>query len=130
MLDVSDLLTAHKRGLHDIPQPSPRLWLPDRGIPQAGVILRKIMNLGASYTASRLVVVCTVLERLGACGSADRNDQAAGAFAFVTCVVGWWIFLSILLASVDFPLTLPIGDLSTMIKGASGRGNVGADGAV
>lgn len=32
---------------------------------------------------------------------------AAGACAFVTCVAGWWIFASILLASVDFPIVLP-----------------------
>jgi len=37
-------------------------------------------------------------------------------------MAGWWIFLAITLASVDFPLAIPVGDLSTMIKGASERG--------
>jgi len=42
-----------------------------------------------------------------------------GACAFVTCILGWWIFAAILLASLDFPFGLPVGDLSTMIKSAS-----------
>lgn len=36
-----------------------------------------------------------------------RLVVGGGACAFVTCVAGWWIFAAILLASVDFPLTLP-----------------------
>lgn len=42
---------------------------------------------------------------------------AGGAFAFVTCCAGWYIFAAILLASLDFPLALPVGDLSSVIKG-------------
>ncbi|GME38655.1 GPR1/FUN34/yaaH protein [Neofusicoccum parvum] len=42
-----------------------------------------------------------------------------GAFTFVTCACGWWIFFAIMLAALDFPFQLPVGDLSTMIKGAS-----------
>ncbi|KAI0473564.1 hypothetical protein GGR56DRAFT_695925 [Xylariaceae sp. FL0804] len=50
-----------------------------------------------------------------------RLLKAAGAFAFVTTAAGWWIFLALLLASVDFPFSLPVGDLSTSIRGASDR---------
>lgn len=32
---------------------------------------------------------------------------AGGAFAFVTCICGWWIFTAILLAALDFPFQLP-----------------------
>ena len=32
---------------------------------------------------------------------------AGGALAFVVCLLGWWIFTAILLAAVDFPLTIP-----------------------
>jgi hypothetical protein len=32
---------------------------------------------------------------------------AGGAFAFAICMLGWYIFAAILLASVDFPLSLP-----------------------
>ena len=49
---------------------------------------------------------------------------AAGACAFVTCVMGWWIFLAILLAALDFPIALPVGDLSHIIKGASEKSKV------
>ena len=33
--------------------------------------------------------------------------EASGAFCFVTCCCGWYIFFAIMLASVDFPLDLP-----------------------
>jgi len=44
---------------------------------------------------------------------------AGGACAFVVCLLGWYIFAAILLAAVDFPLSLPVFDLSHIIKGAS-----------
>lgn len=47
---------------------------------------------------------------------AGKLQKAGGAFAFVTCMAGWWIFAAIMLASLDFPFSLPVGDLSTMIK--------------
>ncbi|KAF2469684.1 uncharacterized protein BDR25DRAFT_228345 [Lindgomyces ingoldianus] len=50
---------------------------------------------------------------------AGRLQIAAGAFAFCTCIFGWWIFIAIMLAAVDFPLSLPVGDLSGIVKGAS-----------
>ncbi|KAL9578040.1 MAG: hypothetical protein Q9212_005979 [Teloschistes hypoglaucus] len=60
------------------------------------------MNTAAATRASKLLV-------------------AGGAFAFITSLAGWYIFLAIMLASLDFPLQIPVGDLSTMIKGASER---------
>jgi succinate-acetate transporter protein len=50
---------------------------------------------------------------------AGKLQIGGGACTFVTSMAGWYIFFVILLASVDFPLQLPLGDLSTMIKGAS-----------
>ncbi|KAF2722830.1 hypothetical protein K431DRAFT_265964 [Polychaeton citri CBS 116435] len=44
-----------------------------------------------------------------------------GACGFCTTVFGWWIFIAIILASVDFPINVPVGDLSTIIKGGSER---------
>lgn len=32
---------------------------------------------------------------------------AGGALAFVVCLLGWYIFTSIMLASLDFPFSLP-----------------------
>ncbi|TID23762.1 putative gpr1 fun34-class plasma membrane protein [Venturia nashicola] len=52
---------------------------------------------------------------------AGRLQTAAGAFTFVTCASGWWIFFAIMLAALDFPFQLPVGDLSGLIKGASDR---------
>jgi succinate-acetate transporter protein len=49
----------------------------------------------------------------------NRLNKAAGAFTFVTCMAGWWIFFAIMLAVLDFPIQIPVGDLSTMIKGFS-----------
>lgn len=46
---------------------------------------------------------------------------AAGAMTFVICLLGWYLFFVQLLAAVDFPLNLPVGDLSRFIKGASER---------
>jgi len=48
-------------------------------------------------------------------------QHAAGGCTFVTCLLGWYLFIVQLLASVDFPLNLPVGDLSRFIKGASER---------
>ena len=50
---------------------------------------------------------------------AGRLQKAAGAFTFVTSMAGWWIFFAIMLAALDFPFQIPVGDLSTMIKGYS-----------
>lgn len=52
---------------------------------------------------------------------AGKCQLVAGAFLFVTCMSGWWIFFAIMLAALDFPFQIPVGDLSTMIKGASTR---------
>jgi len=52
---------------------------------------------------------------------AGKLLKVAGAFVFVTCLSGWWIFVAIMLASLDFPFALPVGDLSHIIRGASDR---------
>ncbi|KAK5089280.1 hypothetical protein LTR70_006795 [Exophiala xenobiotica] len=46
---------------------------------------------------------------------------AAGAVTFIICLLGWYLFFVQLLAAVDFPLNLPVGDLSRYVKGASDR---------
>ncbi|KAF2774475.1 hypothetical protein EJ03DRAFT_340597 [Teratosphaeria nubilosa] len=52
---------------------------------------------------------------------ADTLTITAGALTFVTDIAGWYIFAAILLASLDFPFSLPVGDLSRFVKGASER---------
>jgi hypothetical protein len=36
-----------------------------------------------------------------------RLQIIAGAFAFCTTLFGWWIFIAIMLASLDFPFSIP-----------------------
>jgi uncharacterized protein len=74
----------------------------------------------------------------GNAAMAGKLQKTAGAFLFITCASGWWIFLAQMLAALDFPIQLPgtsmtekswnymlipysVGDLSTFIKGASQR---------
>ncbi|GKU08144.1 unnamed protein product [Fusarium langsethiae] len=53
-------------------------------------------------------------------GNSSRALQyqhvGAGILLAVTCI-GWYMLTSILLLSVDFPVMLPLGDLSTIIRG-------------
>lgn len=58
---------------------------------------------------------------LGNVETATTLQVAAGALTLIADVLGWWIFFAILLASLDFPFQLPVGDLSHYIKGASER---------
>lgn len=55
----------------------------------------------------------------GATALAGRLQITAGATAFITCCFGWYIFFAIMLASLDFPFEVPVGDLSGLVKGAS-----------
>jgi len=48
-------------------------------------------------------------------------QKGAGGTAFVTCLFGWYIFFVQMLAALDFPWNLPVGDLSGFIRGASER---------
>ncbi|KAI5458151.1 GPR1/FUN34/yaaH family-domain-containing protein [Mariannaea sp. PMI_226] len=57
-------------------------------------------------------------------GNADLANKlivGGGACGFVCCMAGWYIFIAIMLAIVDFPIQIPVGDLSTVIRGKSER---------
>ncbi|EXJ70290.1 uncharacterized protein A1O5_06358 [Cladophialophora psammophila CBS 110553] len=41
---------------------------------------------------------------------------AAGACGFVVCILCWYLLLVQILASVEFPLNLPVGDLEWLMK--------------
>lgn len=47
------------------------------------------------------------------------NKQAGGAFNFILCIPVWWIFITQILEAVDFPISLPVGDFSTIVPGRS-----------
>lgn len=54
-------------------------------------------------------------------GQNETLAVAAGGMAFVVSILGWYLLFVQLLAAVDFPLNLPVGDLSRFIRGASER---------
>lgn len=70
-------------------------------VPAFGCLAGAFWNLAADATAN-----------------ADRANKlliAAGAFTFVTDILGWYLFFVILMASLDFPFQLP-GKLSDEIS--------------
>ncbi|KAL1979774.1 hypothetical protein VTN96DRAFT_5202 [Rasamsonia emersonii] len=52
---------------------------------------------------------------------AHRLQITGGSFTFVTIIAGWYLIFVQILAAVDFPLALPVGDLSHIIKGRSDK---------
>ncbi|KAG6988994.1 GPR1/FUN34/YaaH-class plasma membrane protein [Physcia stellaris] len=57
----------------------------------------------------------------GNMGLSVQLQVAAAAFGFIATLAGWWIFLAQMLASVDFPYPLPVGDISHLIKSETER---------
>jgi uncharacterized protein len=53
----------------------------------------------------------------GEAGMSKELRIVGAAFAFAASLIAWYLWFSMILDSVDFPLVLPVGDLSTMIKG-------------
>lgn len=45
--------------------------------------------------------------------------KAAGGSFFACVMFGWYLLFAIMMASVDMPFAVPVGDLSTVIKGMS-----------
>ena len=87
--------------------------------------LRTNLIFVASFTALTLLfAVLTGSYWNSALGNSDLAAQqqfVAGGFGLVAVSGGWYMFLAQMLASVDFPLQLPVGDLSHMIKPLSAR---------
>ncbi|KAL2699279.1 hypothetical protein AAEP93_009254 [Penicillium crustosum] len=52
---------------------------------------------------------------------ATKLQKGGGACVFIFSIAGWYLLLSIMLQSVDFPLSCPVGDLSTRFIGMSAR---------
>ncbi|KIX07095.1 uncharacterized protein Z518_05072 [Rhinocladiella mackenziei CBS 650.93] len=57
----------------------------------------------------------------GEAAVALKCQHAAGGLVFAVCLLGWYLLGAQLLAAVDFPLNVPVGDLSSFVKGASER---------
>ncbi|KAF2171050.1 hypothetical protein M409DRAFT_19023 [Zasmidium cellare ATCC 36951] len=54
---------------------------------------------------------------LGKADQAHNCQVAAGAVLFAANIIGWYLYAALIFPSVDFPLALPLGDLSTVIPG-------------
>ncbi|KAJ5610851.1 hypothetical protein N7510_007570 [Penicillium lagena] len=54
---------------------------------------------------------------LGNAAQAATLQQYAGGFNFALCLPIWHIFVAQILEAVDFPISLPVGDLSTIVLG-------------
>ncbi|KAK6362282.1 hypothetical protein TWF730_005978 [Orbilia blumenaviensis] len=63
----------------------------------------------------------------GKASLAGNLQIAAGACALLTCVPGWYILLAQMLEAIDFPIQLPVGDLSQFIVSGSARRSRKAD---
>lgn len=50
-----------------------------------------------------------------------KLQHGGTGLAFVVCMLGWYLFLVLVLAAADFLIMLPVGDLSVSVKGASDR---------
>ncbi|KAI9836341.1 MAG: hypothetical protein M1838_005078 [Thelocarpon superellum] len=50
---------------------------------------------------------------------AHQLTVAGGVFALIAVAAGWYIFFAQMLAALDFPFQIPVGDMSHLIKGAS-----------
>ena len=56
---------------------------------------------------------------IGNVALAGRLQICGGAFTFALSILVWYLLFAQMLESVDFPLSLPVGDLSTTIPGKS-----------
>lgn len=57
-------------------------------------------------------------------GAVEIGSQllvGTGACFFATAMAGWYLLLAIMLAAVDMPFSVPVFDLSTVIRGGSER---------
>lgn len=75
-----------------------------------GLLLTFVVLTGAYWHAA-----------LGHTEMAERLQVGAGAFGFLATLAGWWIFFAQMLASVDFPFQIPVGDISHLITPLSER---------
>ncbi|KFY03490.1 hypothetical protein O988_01433 [Pseudogymnoascus sp. VKM F-3808] len=74
-------------------------------------VVAALLTLSASYWVSAK----------GKTEQAAKLVKVSGALNFVFCLLIWYLLVVQLLDSVDFPLELPVFDLSTRIKGRSNR---------
>lgn len=45
----------------------------------------------------------------------------AGGFLFTASMIGWYVLLALMMVCIDYPIQVPVGDLSKIVKGRSER---------
>lgn len=57
----------------------------------------------------------------GDVAAATTYQHVGAGLLLAATLIGWYIFLALVLLAVDFPILVPLGDLSTKIPGYSER---------
>lgn len=82
----------------------------DAGEDESQRRVEKAGYVGGGIGAADLKIAAPALKLL---------QHAQGGLAFTVSLLGWYLFLVLLLTSVEFPSNLPVSDLSRCIQGAS-----------
>ncbi len=76
-----------------------------------------LLTLGSVFSATSNWLLAQDYD--GNTAAARRMAISAGAVFFVAALIGWWVFAAVMLVEVDFPIQIPIGDLSNIVRGRS-----------
>ena len=78
-----------------------------------------IAESGLTSMARNLQLV-SYLRSMSVASPSNNSIQAGGSTGFVVMIIGWYLLLALMLTTVDFPLNLPVGDLSQIIPSGTG----------
>lgn len=81
-------------------------------------------SLTITFSLQSAAYFLNAADIVGNASSVSKIVKGSGGCLFVTCMAGWYIFLALMLAVVDFPVQIPVGDLSSVIRGKSERSAV------
>ncbi|KAL4804587.1 GPR1/FUN34/yaaH family-domain-containing protein [Aspergillus unguis] len=89
-------------------------------------LIASIRTNACLFSALFLLVICFSLvaggffqTANGAVELAEKLLLAAGAFNFALCFPVWYILFTQIMEAVDFPISFPVGDFSSIIPGRS-----------
>ena len=82
-----------------------------------------VLLCALSTTAVAMETLAGMYWNLGAGNAAKalQLQHVSGVLVLVLALFVWYLFFSLMLESVDFPFSLPVGDLSSIVKGKSER---------
>lgn len=85
------------------------------------------LRVNVALATILLFLVCAYGVLTGAFFAASMAKESAaatlqltgGALLFIASMVAWWLFASLMMEAIDFPVQIPVFDLSHVIKGRS-----------